>query len=40
MNLPIDIDSNSSVLISGAGGGFDFLCGYPIGEMLLDKGFY
>ena len=28
--LPLDLQKNETVLIAGAGGGFDFLCGLPI----------
>lgn len=37
MLLPIELKPKSNVLIAGAGGGFDFLCGLPIGISLQEK---
>lgn len=36
--IPFDLPTNSQVLIIGAGGGFDFLCGLPIGLELQKQG--
>lgn len=38
MHLPITLAPNSTVLVAGIGGGFDFLCGLPIGLSLEDQG--
>lgn len=38
MNLPFEIPPNSKVLIAGAGGGYDFLCGLPIALELQKQG--
>jgi len=38
MIVPIGMKKNSTVLISGCGGGFDFLCGLPIGLELENRG--
>ena len=36
--LPFDLPADSHVLIIGAGGGFDFLCGVPLGLELQNQG--
>ncbi len=38
MIVPFGLRKNSTVLISGCGGGFDFLCGLPIGLELENRG--
>ncbi len=39
MILPFEeIPKNSNILIAGAGGGFDFLCGLPVGLELMKRG--
>jgi hypothetical protein len=38
MIVPFDLSESESVLVPGAGGGFDFLCGLPIVLELEDKG--
>lgn len=40
MVFPIELPSNSRVLVIGAGGGFDFLCGLPIVLELESRGHY
>jgi hypothetical protein len=38
MNIPINIPKNKNILIAGAGGGFDFLCGLPLALKLKSEG--
>lgn len=38
MNIPLKLKQQSNVLISGAGGGFDFLCGLPLAHELQNQG--
>jgi hypothetical protein len=38
MHLPIDLEPKSSVLVAGAGGGFDVVCALPIAIALREAG--
>jgi hypothetical protein len=38
MYIPINFKSKSNILIAGAGGGFDFLCGLPLAHELKAQG--
>jgi hypothetical protein len=38
LNLPIELDEKSNVLIAGAGGGFDVFAGLPLSYELRSRG--
>ena len=38
MHIPFPFEHRARILIAGAGGGYDFLCGLPIALALMEKG--
>jgi hypothetical protein len=38
MYIPVSLKPEANILIAGAGGGFDFLCGLPLAVALSSEG--